>query len=70
MGDAELADIVELSLQRLDKSDLVYRRVSSLEEIKNNKALILLADSKSQIKADLKSRVHRWIDVLATISGS
>jgi len=70
LGDGELADIIELSLESLGKSDLVYRRVSSLEEIKNAKAVVLLAKSKAQIKADLKSRAHRWIDVLSTISGS
>jgi len=70
LGDGELADIVELSLERLDKSDLVYRRVSRLEEIKDDKAVILLANSKPQIKTYLKSRAHRWIDVLSTISGS
>jgi len=65
-----MADIVELSLKNLNKSELKYRRVSRTEEIKNNQADILLAKSKPQIKADLRRKVHRWIDVLSTISGS
>ncbi len=68
LGDGELADIIELSLESLGKSDLEYRRVSRLEEIKNNKAVILLAKSKPQIKADLKCRTNRYIAVLSTIS--
>ena len=70
LGDAELADVIELSLQGLGTSNLEYRRVSRLEEIKDNQAVILLAKSKPQIKADLRRRAHRWIDVLSTISGS
>ena len=68
LGDGELADVVELSLESLDKNELEYRRVSGLGEIKSNKAVILLAESKSQIEADLRHRANRWIDVLATIS--
>lgn len=70
LGDGELADIVELSLKSLNKSDLTYRRASGPEEINSNKAVILLAESKPQIKADLKCRTNRWIDVLAAISSS
>ena len=70
LGDGKLADIVELSLESSGKSDLEYRRVSRLEEIKDDRAVILLANNKPQIKADLKSRAHRWIDILSTISGS
>ena len=70
LGDGELADIIELSLKDLNTSELEYTRVSMLEEIKNNEAVILLAKSKPQIKADLRRRAHRWIDVLAAISGS
>lgn len=70
LGDGELADVVELSLESLDKRDLVHRRVPRLEEIKSNKAVILLAESKPQIEADLRHRANRWIDVLSTISGS
>ena len=67
-GDGELADVVELSLESLGTSDLVYRRVSRLGEVKSNKAVILLAKSKPQIKVDLRRRAHRYIDVLSTIS--
>ena len=70
LGDGELADIVELALGSLGKSDLVYRRVSRLEDIKSNRPVILLTDSKPQIKADLRRRAQRWIDVLSSISGS
>jgi len=68
LGDGELADIVELSLERLDKSDLVYRRVSRLKEIKSNNGVILLTESKPQIKAGSGYGAYRWIDVLSTIS--
>jgi len=47
---------------------LKYRRISRLEEIENNNAVILLADNKPEIKADLKSRTYSCIDVLASIS--
>ena len=70
LGDSELADIVELSLKSSGKNDLQYRRVSRLGEVKNNNAVILLAESKPQIEADLRHRANRWIDVLSTISGS
>lgn len=65
-----MADIVELSLASSGKSDLEYRRVSRLEEAENNNPVILLAESKPQIKADLRRRANRWIDVLTTISES
>jgi len=68
LGDGELADIVELSLESSGKSNLKYRRISRLEEIENNNAVILLADNKPEIKADLKSRTYSCIDVLASIS--
>jgi len=48
LGDGELADIIELSLKDLDKSSLRlrYRRVSRLEDISTNKAVILLAQTE------------------------
>ena len=70
LGDGELTDIVELSLKNLNKSELQYGRVSRPEEIKNNNAVILLAEGKSQIRAHLRHRTNRWVDVLATSSGS
>ncbi len=70
LGDGELAGIIELSLKDLNKSELEYRRVSRLGEIKSDKAVILLAESKPQIEADLRHGVNRYIDVLAAISGS
>ena len=70
LGDGELADVVELSLQSLGANDLEYRRVSRLEDIRNNQEVILLGESKPQIKADLRRRGHKWIDVLSAISGS
>jgi len=33
LGDGELADIIELSLKDLNKSELEYRRVSKIEDI-------------------------------------
>ena len=70
LGDGELADIIELSLKNLNKSELEYRRVSRPEEIENNNAVILLAEGKPQIRAYIRHRTNRWVDVLATISGS
>ncbi len=69
LGDNELADIIELSLKGLSKSELEYRRISRLEDINGNKAVILLAQSKPQVKVDLRRRVNRYIDVLAALSG-
>lgn len=72
LGDGELADIIELSLRDLNKSELGYRRVSKIEDIGSNKAIILLAQSKPELKTlklGLRS-TNRWIDVLAAISGS
>ncbi len=69
LGDNELADIIELSLKGLNKSELEYGRISRLEDINGNKAVILLAQSKPQIKVDLRRRANRYIDVLAALSG-
>ena len=64
-GDGELADIIELSLRNLNISDLEYTRASTLEEICDQDATILLA----QAKDNSKDNDGRWIDVLASISG-
>lgn len=64
-GDGELADIIEMSLRNLNINDLEYRRASTLEEIHDQDATILLA----QAKDNLKDNDGRWIDVLASISG-
>ena len=68
LGEGELADIIELSLESSGKNDLEYRRISRLEEMENNNAVILLADNKPEVNAGLKSRTHRCIDVLSSIS--
>ena len=68
LGDNELADIVELSLKGLDKSELEYRRVSRLEDINGSKAVILLAQSKPELRTSAKT--NKCIDVLAVLSGS
>lgn len=72
LGDGELADIIELSLRDLKKSELEYRRVSKFEDINSDKAVILLAQSKPELRRlDLGLRsTNRWIDVLAAISGT
>jgi len=64
-GDGELADIIEMSLRNLNINDLEYRRASTLEEIHDQDATILLA----QAKDNSKNNNGRWIDVLASISG-
>jgi len=64
-GDGELADIIELSLRNLNIKDLEYTRASTLEEICDQDATILLA----QAKDNSKDNDGRWIDVLASISG-
>jgi len=68
LGEGELADIVELSLKGLNKSELEYRRVSRLEDMNGSKAVILLAESKPELRASPKT--NKYIDVLATLSGS
>jgi len=64
-GDGELADIIEMSLRNLNINDLEYRRASTLEEIHDQDATILLAEAKE----NSKDNDGRWIDVLASISG-
>ena len=64
-GDGELADVIEMSLRNLNINDLEYRRASTLEEIHDQDATILLA----QAKDNSKDNDGRWIDVLASISG-
>ena len=68
LGEGELADIVELSLKNLDKSEIEYRRISRLEDIDGSKAVILLAESKPELGASV--RTNKYIDVLAALSGS
>ncbi len=71
LGEGELADIVELSLKGLNKSELEYRRVSRLEDMIGSKAVILLAESKPEFRIEgLGSGDNKCIDVLATLSGS
>ncbi len=71
LGGGELADIVELSLKSLDNSQLEYRRVSRLEDMNSNKAVVLLAESKLKTNTEeLGLQVNKCIDVLSTISGS
>jgi len=70
-GDNELADIIELSLRNLDKSNLKYRRASGLEDINSSKAVILLAQTEldsGHRTSDLGLRTNKYIDVLAAIS--
>lgn len=68
LGDNELADIVELSLKNLDKSELEYRRISRLEDVNGSKAVILLAESKPELRTSAKT--NRCINILAALSGS
>jgi len=71
LGDNELADIIELSLKNLDKSNLKYRRASRLEDINSDKVVVLLAQTEldSGLRtSDLGHRTNKYIDVLATIS--
>jgi len=63
-GDGELADIIEISLRNLNINHLEYSRASTLEEILDQDATILLA----QAKDNSKNNDGRWIDVLASIS--
>ena len=71
LGDGELADIVELSLKGLNKSELEYRRISRLEDINSSNAVVLLAESKLKTRIEeLGLQVNKCIDVLSTISGS
>ena len=71
MGDRELADIVELSLKGLNKSELEYKRVSRLEDINSSNAVVLLAESKLKTRIEeLGLQINKCIDVLSTISGS
>jgi len=71
LGDGELADIIELSLKDLNKSELEYRRASKLKDI-NNRAVILLTQTELDLgrrTSDLGLRTNRYIDVLSAISG-
>jgi len=68
LGEGELADIVELSLKGLNKSELEYIRVSRLEDINGSKAVILLAESKPGFRTSAKT--NRYIDVLSALSGN
>ena len=71
LGEGELADIVELSLKGLNKSELEYRRVSRLGDINSSNAVVLLAESKLKTRIEeLGLQVNKCIDVLSTISGS
>ena len=71
LGEGELADIVELSLKGLNKSELEYRRISRLEDINSSNAVALLAESKLKTRIEeLGLQVNKCIDVLSTISGS
>ncbi len=78
LGDNELADIIELSLKSLGKSNLKYQRASTPEHIRSSKTVILLAqaeldpgDRRSDPEFrtwDSALRTNKYIDVLATIS--
>ena len=69
LGDGELADIIELSVKDLNKSELEYRRVTRPEDINSNKAIILLTQTVPKLRTlDLKLRTNKYIDVLATMS--
>ncbi len=71
LGDGELADIVELSLKGLNKSELEYRRVFKLEDINSSSTVVLLAESKLKTRIEeLGLQVNKCIDVLSAISGS
>ena len=71
LGDNELADIIELSLKDLDKSNLKYQRASRPEHIRSSKAVILLAQTEldpGDRTCDPGPSTNKYIDVLATIS--
>ena len=68
LGDGELADIVELSLKGLNKSELEYRRISRLEDINSSNAVVLLAEGKPGFRTSAKT--NRYIDVLSALTGS
>ena len=68
LGEGELADIVELSLKGLNKSELEYRRVSRLEDINSNNAVVLLAESKPELRTSTKT--NKYVNVLAALSGN
>jgi len=68
LGEGGLADIVELSLKNLDKSELEYRRISGLKDINGSKAVILLVESKPELRTSVKT--NKYIDILAALSGS
>jgi len=58
-------------LKDLNKSELEYRRVSRLEDIENNNAVVLLVESKLKTRIEeLGLQINKCIDVLSTISGS
>lgn len=68
-GDGELADIIELSLKNLDKSNLKYRRASRVEEINSDKAVILLAQTEPRLRIlHPELRTAKCMDVLTTIT--
>ena len=68
LGEGELADIVELSLRNLNKSELEYRRISRLEDINGGKAVILLAESKADLRTS--AITNKYINVLTALSDS
>ncbi len=68
LGEGELADIVELSLKSLDNSQLEYRRISRLEDMNGSNAVVLLTETKPQLRTSVKT--NKYIDVLAALSGS
>ena len=78
LGDNELADIIELSLKSLDKTELKYQRASTPDDIMSSKAVILLAQAKlapGDRTSDPGFRTwdsalltSKYIDILATIS--
>ncbi len=68
LGEGELADIVELSLRNLNKSELEYRRVSRLEDMNGSKAVILLAESKADLRTS--AITNKYINVLTALSDS
>ena len=58
-------------LKDLNKGELEYRRVSRLEDIENNNAVVLLVESKLKTRIEeLGLQINKCIDVLSTISGS
>lgn len=51
-------------LKDLNKSELEYRRVSRLEDIENNNAVVLLVESKLKTRIEeLGLQINKCIDV-------